>query len=108
AKERLPALEVFPNMVVGSGTAEFKYTTLEDFEKLYQTLGMGARNYGWYQCKLHSAAKDIYNAGGKSVLLKLWKALKEHQEDLTDEQFAIMLGKEVHPSVANVYLNWNK
>ncbi|MBC7848398.1 MAG: hypothetical protein H7Y31_01615 [Chitinophagaceae bacterium] len=107
-KERLPALEVFPNMVVGSGTAEFKYTSLEDFEKLYQTLGMGARNYGWYQCKLHSAAKDIYNAGGKSVLLKLWKALKEHQEDFTDEQFAIMLGKEVHPSVANVYLNWNK
>jgi len=27
---------------------------------------------------------------------------------MTDEEFANMLKKEVHPSVANVYLNWNK
>lgn len=106
--ELLPALETFPNMVVDFGTAEYKYTSLEDFEKLYETLGMGPKNYGWYQSKLHSAAKDTYNAGGKYVLKKLWKALKKHQEDMTDEAFANMLNKEVHPSVANVYLNWNK
>jgi hypothetical protein len=106
--ELLPALETFPNMVVGAGTAEYKFTSLEDFEALYETLGMGPKNYGWYQSKLHSAAKDIYNAGGKKVLKKLWTALKKHQEEMTDEEFTSMLKKEVHPSVANVYLNWNK
>ncbi|MEO6612755.1 MAG: hypothetical protein ABIT05_11740 [Chitinophagaceae bacterium] len=105
--ELLPALEAFPNMVVAGGTAEYKFTSLEDFEKLYATMGMGPKNYGWYQCKFHSAAKDIYNAGGKKVLKKLWKALKKHQEKMTDEEFANMLKKKVHPSVANVYLQWN-
>lgn len=106
--ELLPALETFPNMVVGAGTAEYKFTSLEDFEALYASLGMGPKNYGWYQSKLHSAAKDIYNAGGKEVLKKLWKALKTHQENMTDAEFSNMLNKEVHPSVADVYLKWNK
>lgn len=106
--ELLSALETFPNMVIGMGSEEFKFTSLEDFEELYPTLGMGPKNYGWYQCMLHSAAKDIYNSGGKMVLKKLWNALKKHQEEMTDEQFIRMLQKEVHPSVANVYLNWNK
>jgi hypothetical protein len=107
-KELLPALETFPNMVVGAGTAEYKFISLEDFEKLYATLGMGPKNYGWYQSKLHSAAKDIYNSGGKEVMKKLWKALKTHQEKMTDEEFINMLNKEVNPAVANVYLKWNK
>jgi hypothetical protein len=106
-RELLPALETFPNMVVGAGPAEYQFTSLEDFEKLYATLGMGPKNYGWYQCKFHSAAKDIYNAGGKDVMTQLWKALKKHQEKMTDEQFAVMLENEVHPAVANVYLKWN-
>ncbi|WP_152616857.1 hypothetical protein [Flavihumibacter solisilvae] len=106
--ELLPALETFPNLVIGAGTAEFKFTSLEDFERLYPTLGMGAKNYGWYQCKLHSAAKNIYNAGGDAILKKLWKALQTHQEEMTDKEFANMLKTEVHPSVANVYLTWDK
>lgn len=105
--ELLPALETLPNMVVGAGTAEYQYTNLEDFERLYAP-GMRPKNYGWYQCRFHLASRDIYNSGGKSVLKKLWKALKKHQEEMTDEEFASMLKKEVHPSVANVYLNWNK
>lgn len=104
----LPALETFPNMVVDGGSAAYKFTSLEDFERLYTTLGMGPKNYGWYQCKLHAAAKDIYNAGGKQVMVKLWEALKKHQETMTDDEFITMLKKEAHPSVANVYLKWNK
>ena len=103
----LPVLETFPNMVLGGGTAEFKYTNLVDFERLYATLGMGPKNYGWYQCRLHSASKDIYNAGGKDVLIRLWDALKMHQEEMTDETFVSLL-KEVHPSVAEVYLGWDE
>ncbi|MEH6763034.1 MAG: hypothetical protein V7655_00920 [Aequorivita antarctica] len=106
--ELLSALEAFPNMVVGAGTAAYKYTSLKDFEELYPTLGMGPKNYGWYQSKLHSAAKDIYNSAGKEVLQKLWKALENHQEEMNVEAFISMLNKEVHPSVANVYLEWNK
>lgn len=106
--ELLIALETFPNMVVGAGSSEYEFTSLEDFERLYNTLGMGPKNYGWYQCKLHSAAKDIYNSGGKTVLNKLWVALKEHQEDMSDEEFLSMLNTEVHPSVANVYVNWDE
>ena len=106
--ELLPALEAFPNMVVGAGTADYKFTSLEDFEKLYATMGMGPKNYGWYQCKLHTAAKDIYNAGGKTVLNKLWQALKKHQDKMSDEEFVNMLEKDVHPSVADVYLHWDK
>ncbi|WP_336518279.1 hypothetical protein [Pollutibacter soli] len=103
----LPALEVFPAMVVGAGTADYRFNSLQDFERLYSTLGMGAKNYGWYQCKFHSAAKEIYNAGGKDVMVKLWNALKIHQEEMTDQEFAEMLNREVHPSVANVYWKWN-
>jgi hypothetical protein len=103
----LPALEAFPNLVVGAGTAAYAFTSLEDFEKLYSTLGMGPKNYGWYQCKLHSSAKQIYNAGGKEVIKKLWKALKKHQEKMTDKEFTVMLNNEVHPLVADVYLKWN-
>lgn len=106
--ELLPALETFPDMVVNGGTAAFKYTSLEDFEKLYETLGMGPENYGWYQSKLHLAAKDIYRAGGKKVLKKLWKALQTHQEEMTDEEYVTMLREEVHPAVANVYSEWEK
>lgn len=106
--ELLPALEVFPKMVVGSGTSEYKYTSLEDFEALYATMGMGPGNYGWYQCKLHAAAREIYNAGGKEVLIRLWQALKKHQDKTSDEEFVNMLKNDVHISVANVYLNWNK
>ena len=106
--ELLPALVTFPNMVVNAGTAEYRYTSLEDFEQLYPTMGMGPKNYGWYQSKLHSAAMDIYNAGGSKVLNALWNALLKHQEAMTDEAFVNMLCKEVHPSVANVYINWVK
>lgn len=105
--ELLPALEAFPTMVVSAGTAGYKFTSLKDFEKLYVTMGMGPKNYGWYQCKLHSAAKDIYNAGGKNVLKQLWKTLKERKEEMSDEEFINVLKKEIHPSVADVYLKWN-
>ena len=37
---------------------------------------------------------------------KLWKALKTHQVEMTDQEFAAMLKNEVHPAVADVYLQW--
>lgn len=103
----LPALETFPEIVISRGSSEFRFTNLQDFEKLYPTLGMGPKNYGWYQCRLHAAAGRIYNTGGKTVLIKLWNALSRYQNDMTDEDFVTMLKNEVHPSVADVYLKWD-
>ena len=102
----LPALEAFPDMVIAAGASGYTFTTLEDFERLYPSLGMGAKNYGWYQCRLHAAARDIYNSGGSGVMKKLWAALKKYQKEMSDNEFIAMLSKEVDSSVANVYLKW--
>jgi hypothetical protein len=102
----LPALEAFPDMVIAAGASGYPFTSLVDFERLYPTLGMGAKNYGWYQCRLHAAAKAIYNSGGSGIMKKLWTVLKKYQREMTDNEFTTMLSKEVHPSVANVYLKW--
>lgn len=39
-----------------------KYTSLEDFERLYS--GVGPDNYGWYQSKFAKRAFEVYNAKG--------------------------------------------
>lgn len=102
--ENLPALTVFPEMVIESGIEGFKYTTLEDFEERYDN--MSGQNYGWFQSRLHSAAKDIYNAGGKEVFIKLWNALKSNKQKLTDDELLKLLDEQVHPEVGNVLRKW--
>ena len=102
----LPALTVFPNMVVAAGTAGYSFTTLQQFESNYEELGMRQpRNYGWYQCRLHAAAREIYDAGGKEVFAKLWHAL-QNSSAMDDAQLTSWLSKEVHPAVADVLLKW--
>jgi len=100
----LPALEAFPEMVVAAGTTGYEYTTLADFEKRYDN--MDPKNYGWYQCRLHVAGKNIYDAGGEKNLVKLWKGLKENKEKMSDEEFATFLNKKVNPEVAKVQTGW--
>ena len=103
----LPALTLFPKLVISQGTQGFAYTSLTDFEEKYDDIARKSpRNYGWYQCKLHAAAADIYNAGGPEVIKKLWVAL-QHKTKLNDDDFAAMLAKDVHQSVADVFLKWN-
>jgi hypothetical protein len=100
----LPALEICPEMVVSAGSAEYKHTSLEMFEKLYSN--MDPKNYGWYQFRLNVAAKNIYSRGGKEVLVKLWKAVGSTSEKMNDTQFASFLKSSVHPSVADVLVKW--
>ncbi|MFN2458920.1 MAG: hypothetical protein ABR502_12030 [Chitinophagaceae bacterium] len=52
------------------------------------------------------ASKDIYDKGGKNVLVKLWNALRSTSAEMNDKQFATFLKRKVHPSVANVLLKW--
>ncbi len=103
--EQLPALETFPQMVANLGVAELRYRSLEDFERLYTDVG--AQNYGWYQCRLHVAAKRIYEAGGIEALQRLWKAFLQSDEELSDEQLAARLREDAHPEIERVLTAWS-
>lgn len=103
----LPALTVFPEMVIGSGTGGYKYTSLADLEQRYDEIGMNhPNNYGWYQSRLHAGAKTIYDAAGPGVLDTLWKSLLDKHYFTDDKSLAAYLGKNVHPEMADLILNW--
>lgn len=102
--EQLPALETFPRVVASLGVAELRYRSLDDFERLY--IDVGPQNYGWYQCRLHVAAKHIYEAGGVEALRRLWGVFLRADEELSDEQLAARLGEDVHPTVERVLTAW--
>ncbi len=107
--EQLPALTVFPQMVIAAGKEEYKFTSLTDVEERYEEIGQKhPKNYGWYQCRWHSAAGNIYDAGGADTFVKLWNAFSSQKEKLDDEKFAEFLSNEVHPSVADVMLKWDE
>ena len=104
---QLPALTVFPEMVVHSGTSGFTFTTLDELENNYSLIAQQhPKNYGWYQGRLHVAAKNIYDAGGSEVMIKLWNELKKASHSLNDNDFAHQLQKHVHSSVSDVMLKW--
>ena len=107
--EALPALTIFPQMVVAGGSKEFTYTSLKDVHERYDEIGgKYPKNYGWYQCRWHAAAARIYRVAGKQVGTKLWYALKNKKEILTDEQLVVFLQKAADKSVADVIRNWDK
>jgi hypothetical protein len=108
-QKALPALTVFPQMVIAGGSKEFKYTGLKDVHERYDEIGQHyPKNYGWYQCRWHAAAAVIYNTGGKLVGRKLWDALKSKREILTDEQLAAFLENAADKTVADLMRNWDK
>ncbi|QQS36024.1 MAG: hypothetical protein IPM56_17580 [Ignavibacteriales bacterium] len=107
--EQLPALTVFPQMVIAGGTEGFVYTSLSDIEERYEEIGQRhPRNYGWYQCRWHYAAGNIYDAGGTETFVKLWNALLLQKEKLDDSKFAELLSEQTHQSVADVMLKWDE
>lgn len=107
--EQLPALTVFPQMVIASGKEEYKFTSLTDIEERYEEIGQKyPKNYGWYQCRWHSAAGNIYDAGGADTFVKLWNAFSSQKEKLDDKMFVELLSNKVHQSVADVMLRWDE
>jgi len=107
--ELVPALTIFPKMVVNSThKKDLKYVTLSEFEENYGLIASQfPQNYGWYQCRLHVAAGDIYDQAGVSAFQKLWNVLKANNEPLDDPALAALLSKEIHESVANIQLKWS-
>lgn len=108
--ELLPALTLFPKMVVSStNKADLKYTSLVDLETNYNELGQKyPKNYGWYQCRWHMAAGKIYEDGGINAMKNLWVALKTEQDILDDTNFTKMLGEKSHQAIADVPLKWDE
>lgn len=105
----LPALTVYPNMVIAGGSKEFKYTRLQDIDEHYNEIGgKHPKNYGWFQCRWHTGAGKIYDDGGKDVSLKLWNALQKQKEKLNDQDLAVFLEKNVHVSLADLMRNWDR
>ena len=103
----LPALEVFPKMVINGGSKDFKYKTLADLENYYNDIARDSpRNYGWYQCRWHAAAAVIYNKSGKKAALKLWNGLRGFDEKLSEEDFIKFL-KKTEPATAAILANWD-
>ncbi|RYY59216.1 MAG: hypothetical protein EOO05_13990 [Chitinophagaceae bacterium] len=105
----LPALTAFPAMVVGTTRRDsLKFTTLTDLEKNYNVMGpQYPQNYGWYQCRWHMSARNIYEAGGLDAVKKLWSVLKKQREVLPDQALPDLLAR-AHQSIADVWLNWDK
>ena len=107
--ELMLALTVFPKMVVSSvKKQELKFTTLTELEANYNLLGQQyPNNYGWYQCRWHIAAGRIYDDGGLKAFKNLWGTLKKQKAILSDAEFAALLTRKVHKSVANVQIHWD-
>jgi hypothetical protein len=100
----LPALTVFPRMVVATTSkSTLKYTTLEEKEA---HRGLEPQNNGWYQCRWHMASASIYDAGKLDAIKNLWITLKEQRSRVDDASLTVLLTK-VHPSLADVVLKWN-
>lgn len=108
--ELLPALTVFPKMVISSTPKEsLAYTSLEELESNYAKIGQEyPNNYGWYQCRWHMAAANIYERGNSTALKNLWNALKTQKENLEKGPFITLLLEQVHQSVADVPLKWDR
>ncbi|MBA2745574.1 MAG: hypothetical protein H0U44_05045 [Flavisolibacter sp.] len=105
---QLPALTLFPQIVINGGKEGYEFTTLDQLENNYVLIGTKhPKNYGWYQSLWHKGAADVYDAGGKEVLLKFWNAFKAIENEIKEEDLASILENNIHPSLARFYKNWN-
>jgi hypothetical protein len=89
--ELLPALATFPHLVAEVPGSRLPYRTVRDFELLYDS--MPGPNYGWFQCRLHVAARRLVDESGPVVVRRLWDAFR-----IGNAQLAQKLG-DVHPQL---------
>lgn len=103
----LPALTVFPRMVVEAGSSEYIFKKLADIDERYQEIGSRhPKNYGWFQCRWHMASGTIYHVAGEKAAMNLWAVLKHQPKKLSDDAFLALLHK-ADPSIATVVRDWD-
>jgi hypothetical protein len=107
--QSLPALTVFPQMVISGGTGDYLYTSLQDVHEKYNEIGAKhPKNYGWYQCRWHAASAQIYETDSTSAATQLWKALKDQKQTLSESELIPFFEKAGLRSVAEMIRNWDK
>lgn len=107
--EMLPGLTTFPEVVIAAGSSDYKFTTLDQLEKNYELIGKEyPQNYGWYQCRWHKGAGEVYERAGKDLVQKFWNGVRRQKEKLSDEDLAEFLQEKVNPAMADFYRNWDK
>ena len=107
--EMLPSLTVFPEIVIATGSGNYKYNTLLQLEDNYELIGKEhPQNYGWYQSRWHKGAGQVYDAAGKDLVLKFWNGFREQRGKVGEDDLAQFLREKVHPAMANFYTEWNK
>ncbi len=107
----LPALTTFPRMVVATTDASsLQYNTLHELDANYSVITQQfPQNYGWYQCRLHKAAGNIYDRAGTVAFQRLWQVLKTHAGHIDhDTDLAELMAKDVDANVADVILKWDE
>jgi len=106
------------------------YRSLEDFERHYP-IGtekpMDQPNYGWYQVRFHTLAREIFEEGGEEALQRLWafgrsddprrtspwthylerRTLTDWTERIPRRELAALLGSEVSPRLGQAIAGWN-
>lgn len=97
-------LTIYPQTVSGLGYGHLAHTSLADFESVYA--GMEMPNFAWYQCQLHVAAHQVYDAAGIKGLQAMFDTVVGFSDNVSDEELAVLLEKEVHPGAARVLTTW--
>lgn len=106
--KQLPYITVFTKTAISSfPTQRLKFTKLEDFEANYNEIAKNyPDNYGWYQCRFHVTAGDIYDAGGASSMKKIWNLLLSQKQKLSDDELLKLLSTDV--ALQKAITNWNQ
>ena len=106
--KQLPYITVFTKTAVSSfPTQQLKFTKLEDFEANYNEIAKNfPDNYGWYQCRFHVTAGDIYDAGGASSMKQIWSILLSQKQKLNDDELSKLLNTDA--ALQKAITNWNQ
>lgn len=95
----LRVLTTLPRLGSKSPREAWPYSTREEFEYLYTSVG-GA-NYVWYQFRLQVEAAALYDRGGSALVRRLFDAFY-----LPDDALAHRLAAEVDPGLAEFSLGF--
>ncbi len=101
---QLPSLTTWPACMKLLPTARVRHHSLEDFERLY--VGVGPENYGWYQLRLHAAARDVYDAEGTDALRRMYGTFAAQDGKMTDRRLLEILEARVSPSASRLVRTW--
>jgi hypothetical protein len=103
-REKEPKLgQLFEIMTAGSAAIgpKPKFSTLEDFEKLYADVGPA--NYNWYQGKFMELVVKTYSSAGRGFITKAVSAFKDDNGSKSIDEVIDRLEK-----ITPVFREWSK